>query len=318
MNKILITGVAGFIGSHLAKSLIEKGHDVIGIDIKDIAHNDMMGSLVVSSSFTYVKKDVRKVGVFDIIRWSPTHIVHLAAVPGVRASKGEEVPYFKSNIEGFFSMINSTYWSRLNVKFIYASSSSVYNHSNDDILPMHPFSEINSSIDMPSSFYALSKKTNEEMASFYAQKYGMKTIGLRFFSVYGENGRHDMFPYIAAKKIMNKERIDIDDSLDTKRDFTYVGDIVEAIERIMFTTPPSEPSNALYNIGSGEPHSLGDMIREMEDYYGIGAIVNEKHMKEDFNPEYTYADMSLFKKRYGNIIMTPFKAGIHKMLKKLE
>ena len=263
MNKILITGVAGFIGSHLAKSLIEKGHDVIGVDIKDIAHNDMMGSLVVNSSFTYVKKDVRKVGVFDIIRWSPTHIVHLAAVPGVRASKGEEVPYFKSNIEGFFSMINSTYWSRLNVKFIYASSSSVYNHSNDDILPMHPFSEINSSIDMPSSFYALSKKTNEEMASFYAQKYGMKTIGLRFFSVYGENGRHDMFPYIAAKKIMNKERIDIDDSLDTKRDFTYVGDIVEAIERVMFTTPPSEPSNALYNIGSGEPHSLGDRYLKM-------------------------------------------------------
>ena len=139
MNKILITGVAGFIGSHLAKSLIEKGHDVIGIDIKDIAHNDMMGSLVVNSSFTYVKKDVRKVGVFDIIRWSPTHIVHLAAVPGVRASKGEEVPYFKSNIEGFFSMINSTYWSRLNRSEDSMSSLYMPHHRQCIIIPMMIF-----------------------------------------------------------------------------------------------------------------------------------------------------------------------------------
>lgn len=100
MNKILITGVAGFIGSHLAKSLIEKGHDVIGVDIKDIAHNDMMGSLVVNSSFTYVKKDVRKVGVFDIIRWSPTHIVHLAAVPGGQSLEGRGSPIFQVQYRG--------------------------------------------------------------------------------------------------------------------------------------------------------------------------------------------------------------------------
>lgn len=312
--KIFVTGTAGFIGYHVAKRLLEDGHDVTGLDnindYYDIALKDArlidLGILKGNhQSIKYPglrffegdlcdKELIDKIfeeGSFDIV-------IHLAAQAGVRYSLENAHAYINSNIQGFMNVLEAC----RNFKpkhLIYASSSSVYGLNRG-----MPFSTKDHT-DHPVSLYAASKKANELMAHTYAHLFGVPCSGLRFFTVYGPWGRPDMAYFKFTEKILAGETIDVYNNGDLMRDFTYIDDIVEGIVRLM-DIPPSkslqfDPENPdpsmssapyrLYNIGNHSPVKLMEFITTLEDLLGKKASKNFLPMQAG-DVYATYADIS--------------------------
>jgi len=226
-NKFLVTGSAGFIGFHLAKSLLKDNYVVYGIDnINDYYDVDLkenrLNLLKKYSNFKFSKIDISNYDKLSIVfkKFKPDIVVNLAAQAGVRYSLQNPFVYITSNIVGFLNIIELS--KDFNVKgFIYASSSSVYG-GNKKI----PFS-VKDSVDKPLSLYAASKRSNELIAYSYSHLYNLNTTGLRFFTVYGPWGRPDMAMYIFANKIINRNSIEVFNNGDMKRDFTYIDDIIK-------------------------------------------------------------------------------------------
>lgn len=301
--KILITGVAGFIGSHLAKKLIKQGHHVIGVDsINDYYSVSLKENRLESigkENFTFYKMklenydDLSKVFKDE----KPEVVINLAAQAGVRYSIENPRAYIDSNIVGFMNVLECS--RHFNIKnLIYASSSSVYGANTSK-----PFST-SDNIDHPLSLYAATKKSNELMAHTYSHLYNLPTTGLRFFTVYGPWGRPDMALFKFTKAIVNDEVIDVYNHGNMMRDFTYVDDIVEAISRLVKkpASPNKDWSGAnpdpgssyapykVYNIGNNSPVRLMEFVEAIENKLGKKSKKNYMDLQPGDVPE-TYANV---------------------------
>lgn len=301
--KILITGTAGFIGSHLSKKLLDNNYEVVGIDNLNSYYDinlkrNRLKILLEDRLKTYVadiseSKEIMKI--FKIEK--PDVVVNLAAQAGVRYSLENPHAYITSNVNGFVSILEACRHNDVK-NLIYASSSSVYGANTSK-----PFSTTDN-IDHPLSLYAATKKSNELMAHTYSHLYNIPTTGLRFFTVYGPWGRPDMALFKFTNAIVNDSAIDVYNHGNMLRDFTYIDDIVEAISRLVEKPAKSNPSwngenpdpsssNApykVYNIGNNSPVRLMDFVEAIERKLGKVAKKNFMGLQPGDVPE-TYANV---------------------------
>jgi UDP-glucuronate 4-epimerase len=273
--KVLVTGAAGFIGMHLALRLKRDGVEVAGVDnfssyydvgLKRARVHELAGAGVPCETLDLADCSATQALVRDA-RF--THVVHLAAQPGVRYSLIDPAAYWRNNIDAFGSILEACRHARVG-HLVYASSSSVYgaNHAL-------PFSE-DQSVDHPVSLYAATKKADELMAYSYSHLYALPTTGLRFFTVYGPWGRPDMAPMLFTRSILAGEPIKVFNHGDMQRDFTYIDDIVEGVGRVLsrppHAAPPTGAPYAVYNIGNNRAVGLEDFIAELERLLGRRAV----------------------------------------------
>jgi UDP-glucuronate 4-epimerase len=262
--KILITGCCGFIGSNLCLYLLKTtSHFIVGVD--RIPLNKVLKGF---QKFQFIKMDISEIDLGLIL--DIDQIIHLAAIAGVRKSMKEPLLYLDNNLKNFVYLLEECRKNGVK-KVVYASSSSVY---GDNI--SIPFQE-SDRIDNLRSSYACSKRCMEVYAKYYHDVFEINTIGLRFFTVYGEMGRRDMAPYIFTRNIYEgKEIIQYGDG-ETMRDYTYVGDIISGIMSII---EGKGKHGEVYNLGNGNPIKLKDFIKIIEKVVGKKAIVKKEEMKK--------------------------------------
>ena len=303
--RILVTGAAGFIGSHLSHRLLNRGDEVIGIDnlndYYDVTLKEArLKPLTENPNFHFYRDDIVDRAAVERIftEHKPQRIMHLAAQAGVRYSIENPRAYIDANIVGFTNIIEACRHNEVE-HLVYASTSSVYGANTN-----MPFS-VHDNVDHPVSMYAATKKANELMAHSYAHLYGLPTTGLRFFTVYGPWGRPDMSLFLFTQKILNGEPIDVFNYGNHRRDFTYVDDIVEGVVRCIdkVATPNEQWSGdqpdpgtskapyRLYNIGNNAPVELMDFIGAIEKCLGMEAKKNMLPLQLGDVPD-TYADVS--------------------------
>ena len=296
--KILVTGVAGFIGSETARLFLNDGHEVVGIDNLNDYYSPKLKrdrlARIPSERFVFVECDLadkKKLGeLFERNRFDV--VVNLAAQAGVRYSLVNPQSYVDSNITGFLNVLECA--RAFSPKhLVYASSSSVYGRNTET-----PF-RTTDRVEKPSSLYAATKRSNELMAETYHHLFHINLTGLRFFTVYGPWGRPDMSPWLFADAITHGRPIKVFNNGKMMRDFTYVGDIVEGIVRVAYDgVEKTEPLNRLYNIGRGEPVKLMDFIATLERNFGREA---EKIMMpmQPGDVEITWADTEALERDIG-------------------
>jgi len=339
--KILVTGTAGFIGYHLANRLAVEGFDVIGLDnvnnyydvslkygrLKEAGIFDEIeyGKLVLSrkyGNYSFIKLDLKdKENLDKLFREEGFNAVcHLAAQAGVRYSLKNPYSYIDTNIYGFLNILEACRnFECLNLCF--ASSSSVYGLNKKQ-----PFSE-KDNVDHPISLYAATKKSNELMAHTYSYLYGLKTTGLRFFTVYGPWGRPDMALFKFVKNILEDKPIDVYNYGKMERDFTYIDDIIEGVVRVI--KDPAKPNKEwdalnpdpssskvayrIYNIGNNSPVNLVDFIEIIEKVLGKKAKKNFLPMQPG-DVESTYADVSSLRKDLDYKPFTPPEVGVRRFV----
>lgn len=280
-RNILITGVAGFIGAHLAKRLLQdvSGSKVVGIDNMNDYYDvhlkeERLKEISSLSSFVFVKGDIADRETINQLfaEYRPSVVVNLAAQAGVRNSITNPDAYVASNLIGFYNILEACRHSydlkQTGVEhLVYASSSSVYG-SNKKV----PYST-EDKVDNPVSLYAATKKSNELMAHAYSKLYNIPSTGLRFFTVYGPAGRPDMAYFGFTDKLVKGETIKIFNYGNCKRDFTYIDDIVEGIVRVMQHAPERNqgedglpiPPYKVYNIGNNNPENLLDFVTILQE-----------------------------------------------------
>ncbi len=262
--KILITGCAGFLGFHVCKFLTSKGFKIIGIDNVNTYYDirlkqDRLKILNQKKNFTFHKVDIsnneklKKVFIKEDFKY----VIHLAAQAGVRFSIYNPRVYFKSNIEGFFNMINLSLEKKIK-HFIFASSSSVYGDQKK-----FPLKE-NFNTDMPKSFYAATKKSNEIMAHSYSSIYGMKNTALRLFTLYGSYGRPDMAIFKFTNSISKNKKIELFNNGNHFRDFTHVDTFLLFIEKLILKPSKKKVPFNIFNIGNGKSEKLSKFINLIE------------------------------------------------------
>lgn len=296
--KILVTGVAGFIGCETALAFLKDGHEVIGIDNLNDYYSPKLKrdrlARIPSERFSFVEcslSDKEKLlrlfkdNSFDVV-------VNLAAQAGVRYSLVNPQSYVDSNITGFLNILECAraYPPK---HLVYASSSSVYGRNTET-----PF-RTTDRVEKPSSLYAATKRSNELMAETYHHLFLLNLTGLRFFTVYGPWGRPDMSPWLFADAITHGRPIKVFNNGKMMRDFTYIDDIVEGIRRIAYDgIEKKESLNRLYNIGRGEPVKLMDFIATLEKNFGR---VAEKIMMpmQPGDVEVTWADTEALERDIG-------------------
>lgn len=343
MTKILITGTAGFIGFHLAKKLLERGDEVVGLDsINDyydlrVKHGRLnecgidikkveYGQLVSSSNFPHYRFiQLQLEDADNLNRLFATEkfdkVINLAAQAGVRYSLENPRAYIDSNIIGFVNILEACRYNE--VKHLsYASSSSVYG-LNETM----PFS-IHHNVDHPISLYAASKKSNELMAHTYSHLFNLPTTGLRFFTVYGPWGRPDMALFLFTKAIIDGKPINIFNNGEMSRDFTYVDDIVEGVIRVNDNPPKGNPEwngknpdpgtakapYTVYNIGNNSPVKLMDFISIIEKSLGTEAKKNFMPMQAG-DVAATYADVEDLINNLGYKPSTSLEHGVGEFIK---
>lgn len=280
--KVLVTGVAGFIGAETALALLQRGDEVVGLDnLNDYYDVDLkrarLARLEAHPAFHFLKCDLKdRSPIEDVFAaHKPERVVHLAAQAGVRYGIQNPHSYADSNITGFLHVLEGCRHHTVE-HLVYASSSSVYGANT-----RMPFS-VHDNVDHPLSLYAASKKANELMAHSYAHLYGLPVTGLRFFTVYGPWGRPDMSLFLFTRKILAGEPIEVFNNGNHARDFTFIDDIVEGVVRTLDRVAEPNPAwsgNApdpatsgapyrLYNIGNNQPVELMDLIACLEKALG--------------------------------------------------
>jgi len=333
MMKILVTGTAGFIGSHLAIRLLERGDEVVGLDNindyydqnvkygrlqrtgiiekldngKDIEYSKVLKSNKYPN-YKFIKLNLEdKDALFKLFEEEQFDAVcNLAAQAGVRYSLSNPNAYIGSNIVGFLNILEAC--RHHDVKNLsYASSSSVYG-SNKKL----PFST-SDSVDHPISLYAASKKSNELMAHTYSHLFGISTTGLRFFTVYGPWGRPDMALFLFVKAALEGKSIDVFNNGDMQRDFTYIDDIVEGVVRVIDNPRKDTPPYKVYNIGNNAPVKLMDFIEAIENKLGKKIEKNFLPLQAGDVPA-TYADVQDLIDDLGYKPNTPIQDGIDKFV----
>ncbi len=340
--KILITGTAGFIGFHLARKLIKKGYEIVGLDnINDyydvnvkygrlketgidkekIEYNKLIQSSK-NPNYKFIKlnledrENLQKLFAeekFD-------KVCNLAAQAGVRYSLENPYAYIDSNIVGFINILECCRHNKIK-GLSYASSSSVYGLNESQ-----PFST-SDCVDHPMSLYAASKKSNELMAHTYSHLYDLPTTGLRFFTVYGPWGRPDMALFLFTKAILENRAIDVFNNGNMQRDFTFVDDIVEGVTRVIENPPKGnsnwdganpDPSSSkapykIYNIGNNNPVKLMDFVGAIENKLGIKAEKNFMPLQAGDVPS-TFADVADLVKDLDYKPETTIQEGIDKFI----
>lgn len=323
--KVLLTGVAGFIGYHVTIQLLERGDTVIGVDNLNDYYDVRLKEARLTSiqaqpnakNFKFVKLDLAEQNptfkLFEIE--NPDNVIHLAAQAGVRYSLENPHAYINSNIVAFTNILEGCRAVKPQ-HLVYASSSSVYG-GNTKL----PFSE-SDNVDHPVSLYAATKKANELMAHTYSHLYGIPTTGLRFFTVYGPWGRPDMAPFLFADAILNGKPIKVFNHGEMMRDFTYIDDIVEGVIRVL--DKPATPEKhalrgnihapyRLFNIGNNKPEQLLDFIAMLENAIGKTAQKELLPMQAG-DVKATYADTNALEAWVGFKPSTPLKVGVEKFV----
>ena len=315
----LVTGAGGFIGFYLAKRLLDAGARVIGYDSMNDYYDvslkeDRLNILVENGGdrFTFIRGNIAdKDLVFKTFEdYKPDIVVNLAAQAGVRYSIENPAAYVESNLVGFFNILEACRNYPVE-HLVYASSSSVYG-GNKKV----PFST-DDKVDHPVSFYAATKKSNELMAYSYSKLYGIKSTGLRFFTVYGPYGRPDMAAFLFANAIMKDEPIKVFNNGDMKRDFTYIDDIIEGLINVLPNAPKEDENGVnykVYNIGNNEPQDLMTFISTIEKALGKEA----KKVLLPMQPgdvKVTYADVTDLMNDFGFKPSTSIEEGIGKFAK---
>ena len=338
--KILITGTAGFIGFHLAKRLLERGDEVVGIDnINDyydvnlkyarlselgisVENNDFIWGEKVHSTIyqkhTFIKMDLANTeniyALFEEEKFDA--VCNLAAQAGVRYSLENPHTYIQSNVVGFMNILEACRYNDV-TNFCYASSSSIYGLNKSQ-----PF-KTSDHTDHQVSIYAATKKSNEVMAHTYAHLYGISTTGLRFFTVYGPWGRPDMAPMLFTDAILNHRPINVFNHGKMSRDFTYIDDIVDGIVKVIdnpaqedkdFDAHNPDPAHSsapyrIYNIGHNSPLPLMTFIETLEETLAMKAEKNFMDM-QDGDVVSTYADVSALMQDFNYKPNTTLDTGI--------
>lgn len=327
MAKILVTGAAGFIGSHLSKRLLGRGDEVVGLDnlndYYDVSLKEArLAQLQEMDGFRFVQLDLADregmAALFAAERFD--RVVNLAAQAGVRYSLINPHAYVDSNLTGFMNILEGCRHNEVE-HLVYASSSSVYGANTN-----MPFS-VHDNVDHPVSLYAASKKANELMAHTYAHLYRLPVTGLRFFTVYGPWGRPDMAMFLFTKAILAGEPIDVFNYGKMRRDFTYVDDIVEGVMRTLDNTATPNPDwdgaqpdpgtssapSRLYNIGNNNPVELMDLISTLEKALGRTAEKNLLPIQPGDVPA-TYADVDDLMRDVGFKPATPIAEGVQRFV----
>lgn len=340
--KVLITGIAGFIGSNLASRLAKdsQGITLIGVDnmndyydvnIKKERLDKLLDTVKESKChLTFINGNIADMEVVSKIfnEYEPTIIVNLAAQAGVRFSISNPRTYIESNIVGFFNILEACRNLAQNGKrgvdhLVFASSSSVYG-ANKNV----PYST-NDKVDMPVSLYAATKKSDELIAHAYSKLFDIPTTGLRFFTVYGPAGRPDMAYYSFTEKLVKGKTIQLFNYGNCKRDFTYIDDIVEGIVRVIRHAPEKKtgedglpiPPYKIYNIGNNHPESILDFVTILQE-----ELTRAKVLPEDYDFEshkqlvemqpgdvpITYADTTPLEEDFGYKPSTPLRTGLRK------
>ena len=311
---ILVTGIAGFIGSHVARVLLERGEQIIGIDnfsdYYDVnLKKNRLKVLENFDNFTFHNVDISNIVSVENIykKYTFNKVCHLAAQAGVRYSLEAPMEYINTNIVGHTNILECC--RNYNVKnIVYASSSSVYG-GNTKV----PFS-VKDRVDNPVSLYAATKRADELISYTYHHLYDLNTIGLRFFTVYGPWGRPDMATWIFTKKIINKEPIDVYNNGNMERDFTYIDDIVAGTISVLDSiNKEGLKLSKVYNIGNNKPENLLSFISVIENYLNIKAIKKFKPMQPG-DVIKTYADISDIKNDFNFLPITSIKEGIPKFI----
>jgi UDP-glucuronate 4-epimerase len=324
---ILVTGVAGFIGFHVAQRLLRDGHIVHGVDnlseYYDVRLKEARLKLLeVHPHFTFQRADLADARATAAIFASrpPKYVVHLAAQPGVRYSLVNPGAYTESNITGFLHVLEGCRHHAVR-HLVYASSSSVYGLNT-----ALPFS-VHHNVDHPVSLYGATKKANELMAHTYSHLFGIPTTGLRFFTVYGPWGRPDMAIFLFTQAILAGTPIDVFDQGRMQRDFTYIDDIVEGVARVTFRpaaadpawrgdAPDSASSQApyrLYNIGNHAPVELMRFIEILESCLGRKAVKRLLPLQPGDLPV-SFADVSDLMRDVGFEPSTPIESGVRRFV----
>ena len=316
MKKILITGVAGFIGYHLSKKLLNDNYHIIGIDnINDYydpnLKNARLDNLNKLSNFEFNKIDFinnkELKPIFENNQFN--QVIHLGAQAGVRYSILNPQFYIDTNITGFLNILENC--KNYNIRnIVYASSSSIYGVNEKT-----PFSE-NDKTEKQISIYGVSKKTNELMAHTYSNLFGLNTVGLRFFTVYGPWGRPDMALYIFTKAIIENKKIDLFNEGDHARSFTYIDDITEPIHRLIKINDKKygrTSHSEILNIGGSKPVKLLKFINIIEKHLGKKAKINLKPMQQG-DVKQTNADIEKLERITGYKPRTDVEEGIKRFI----
>lgn len=332
-KSILITGAAGFIGSNLCIRLLKEveGVKVIGLDNMNdyydvnIKNYRLEQLFEVGGDWTFIKGDLSDKqtinGIFS--QYHPNVVVNLGAQAGVRYSITNPDAYIKSNMIGFYNILEACRNEEALEHLVYASSSSVYG-TNKKV----PYST-DDKVDNPVSLYAATKKSNELMAHAYSKLYNIPSTGLRFFTVYGPAGRPDMAYFGFTNKLVNRETIKIFNYGNCMRDFTFIDDIVEGVIRVMKGAPEKKtgedglpvPPYAVYNIGNNAPENLLDFVTILQEELVRAGVLQEGYNFEAHKElvpmqpgdvPVTYADTTPLEKDYGFKPSTPLRDGLRK------
>ena len=332
-KSILITGAAGFIGSNLCIRLLKEveGVKVIGLDNMNdyydvnIKNYRLEQLSEVGGDWTFIKGDLSDKqtinGIFS--QYHPNVVVNLGAQAGVRYSITNPDAYIKSNMIGFYNILEACRNEEALEHLVYASSSSVYG-TNKKV----PYST-DDKVDNPVSLYAATKKSNELMAHAYSKLYNIPSTGLRFFTVYGPAGRTDMAYFGFTNKLVNRETIKIFNYGNCMRDFTFIDDIVEGVIRVMKGAPEKKtgedglpvPPYAVYNIGNNAPENLLDFVTILQEELVRAGVLQEGYNFEAHKElvpmqpgdvPVTYADTTPLEKDYGFKPSTPLRDGLRK------
>ena len=327
---VLVTGAAGFVGSHVVKALFEsscalpwQGEDVhvVGVDCMDPYYDvalkeERLSQLLEFKEFEFCKGDITDKDFVDriFVEYKPEYVLNFAAKVGVRHSVEHPDQYIATNINGFYNILEAC--RQYPVKhLVYASSSSVYG-ANTKV----PYS-VEDKVDAPVSLYAATKRSNEMMAHSYSHLYGIPSTGLRFFTVYGPAGRPDMAYFKFTDKLVRGEKIQIYNYGECKRDFTYIDDIVRGVLLVMSKPPKTDVAapSAIYNIGNSSPENLLDFVRILqEELVGAGVLAEdydfEAHREllpmQPGDVAVTYADVSGLERDFGFRPTTSLRDGL--------
>ncbi len=317
---VLVTGVAGFIGFHVASALLDRGEEVIGVDIVNAYYDPSLKEARLRQiegrhGYRFVKADIAELEQIRAIAQEHgqriTGVVHLAAQAGVRHSLTAPFDYVRANLVGHMVMLEVARHDLPELKsFVYASSSSVYG-GNDKT----PFS-VDDPVERPVSLYAATKRADELMSYAYAHLYQIPQTGLRFFTVYGPWGRPDMAAYIFADAIAKGRPITLFNHGQMQRDFTYIDDIVAGVLAALDRPPAPDEQGVparVYNLGNHRPNDLKTFVRIIEQEMGRDAVIKLAPMQPGDVPA-TFADIEASRRDLGFEPVTPLEEGLPKFI----
>ena len=311
--KVLITGCAGFIGFHLTSRLLEKKkYQIYGIDNLNTYYDlklkeDRIKILKEKKYFKFKKIDITNTPALNkLFKLKFDYVIHLAAQAGVRYSIEYPEQYLSSNIIGHYNLIDACRKNSIK-HFMYASSSSVYGLSKEKFL------KENQITDYPVSFYAASKKTNEVVTESFSKIYKLPATAIRFFTVYGPYGRPDMAPHLFTKAIVEKKKIKLFNYGNQYRDFTYIDDVTNFLERLITKVPRQPAYHRITNFGKGKADKITDFIKIIEKRLNTKDKIQKMGMQKG-DVKYTCADIKMMKKLTNFVPKTSLEEGLNKFI----